>query len=274
MHPVLIDFGFDVGGLPIRLYTYGACMVLGLALAVVIFVWYSRRGHELFDLYLLALVTFLAGLLGSKLLFIVANFGYYRDLGFPLTDLAMSGMVWYGGVLLGVPAALVYVLIRRMKFLVLFDAAAPAMSVGHLWGRIGCFMAGCCYGSPTDLPWGVSFPPRSVAFIELLEKDVIPLGSTATMPLHPTQLYEAAGELAILACLLVFSRYKRFSGQVAGLYLVLYALMRFAVEFARGDMFRGGLVGLSTSQLVSIPLLLVGVGLLGWRFVWKRTGDS
>lgn len=275
MHPVLIDFGFSVGGIPVRLYSYGVCMVLGLALAVVLFVHRSRHNHELFDLWILALVTFVAGLIGSKLLFIVANLGHYRSFsGFPVREYFMSGMVWYGGVLLGVPAALVYALVRRMRFLELFDAAAPAMSIGHLWGRVGCFMAGCCYGAPTDLPWAVSFLPRSVAFSEMIEEDLIPIGSTTTLAVHPTQLYEAIAEVFILASLLVFYRYRRFSGQVAGLYFVLYALMRFGVEFTRGDTYRGSLAGLSTSQLISIPLLLLGVALLVWRLFLKWTGST
>jgi phosphatidylglycerol:prolipoprotein diacylglycerol transferase len=281
MHPVLIDFGFDVGGMPVRLYTYGLCMVVGLALALVAFVLKARHGHDLVDLWLLALVTFVAGLVGSKVLFVLANLDLYRGLhGFevagctfpPVREYLMSGMVWYGGVLAAVPAALVYALVRRMRFLPLFDAAAPALSLGHLWGRIGCFMAGCCYGSPSDLPWAVSFPPRSVAFLEMLEDGRLPPGSHETVPLHPTQLYEAGSELAILAALLVMARARRFPGQVAGLYLVLYAVARFLLEITRGDTYRGGFAGLSTSQWISIPILVAGVAFLTWGYFAHGAG--
>jgi len=274
MHPVLIDFGFELGGLPVRLYTYGACMVVGLAMAVVTFVVRGRRHNEVLDLYLLSLVTFVAGLLGSKVLFVLVNHDYYSALPPvhvrgctlpPVRDCLMSGMVWYGGVIAAIPAAAVYAFARGMRFLELFDAAAPALSLGHLWGRIGCFMAGCCYGSATDLPWGVSFPPASIAFVEMLDKDLLPPGSKATMPLHPTQLYEAASELVILAALLAFAPRKRSSGQVAGLYLVLYSVARFAIEFARGDLFRGSSLGLTTSQWISIVILASGVLLVSWR---------
>ncbi|MBW2264376.1 MAG: prolipoprotein diacylglyceryl transferase [Deltaproteobacteria bacterium] len=282
MHPVLIDFGFEFAGMPLRLYTYGACMVVGLGMALGVFVYGARHRHSMLDLYFLALLTFVAGLLGSKILFVLVNLDYYRSLpGLelggvtlpPLRDLMMSGMVWYGGVVFALPAALVYALARRMRFLELIDAAAPALSLGHLWGRVGCFMAGCCYGTPSDLPWAVSFPRRSVAFLEMLEKGVLPPGSQATMAVHPTQLYEVAAEVVVLACILTLARFKRFHGQVAGLYLVLYAVLRFIIEFSRGDMFRGGIIGLSTSQLISIPLLLLGVALLVRGYTFKKRGE-
>lgn len=277
MYPVLIDFGVEFAGTPLRLYTYGACMVCGLAMALGVFVYGARHRHHMLDLYFLALVTFVAGLLGSKILFILVNLDYYTTL--PPTaslprELMMSGMVWYGGVIFALPTALVYVLVRRMRFLPLFDVAAPALSLGHLWGRLGCFMAGCCYGKPTDLPWAVSFPKRSVAYLEMLEKGILPPGAQATMPLHPTQLYEVVGEALILAGLLVMARLKRFHGQVAGLYLVLYAVMRFLLELTRGDQFRGGAIGFSTSQLIAVPLLLLGIGLLVWGFIFRKRGND
>ena len=271
MHPVLVDFGLEFGGMPLRLYTYGACMVCGLGMALGVFVYQARHRYAMLDLYFLALVTFVAGLLGSKILFILVNLDYYTSLpGItigPATlphprDLMMSGMVWYGGLIFAIPASLVYVIARRMRFLELFDAAAPALSLGHLWGRLGCFMAGCCYGAPSELPWAVSFPKRSVAFLEMLEKGVLPPGSQATMALHPTQLYEVLAEVVALAAILVVARVKRFHGQVAGLYLALYGVLRFFIEFSRGDMFRGGVIGLSTSQIIAVPLLLLGVALL------------
>lgn len=273
MHPVLVDLGISFAGTPLRLYTYGACMVIGLGMALGVFVYGARRRHHMLDLYFLALVTFVAGLLGSKILFILVNLDYYTTLPPAASlprELMMSGMVWYGGVVFALPTALVYVLVRRMRFLELFDFAAPAMSLGHLWGRVGCFMAGCCYGAPSDLPWAVSFSRRSVAFLEMLEKGVLPLGARTTMPVHPTQLYDVLAEVVSLAAILVMARVKRFHGQVAGLYLVLYSVMRFIIEFYRGDMFRGGMIGLSTSQIISVPLLLLGVGLLVQGFIFKK----
>lgn len=286
VHPVLLDLGFELGGFPVRFYTYGLCMAVGLVLAVGLFANRARHHHDYLDLFLMAIFTFLGGLVGSKVLFILVNLDYYTALPPwqvqacggcslpPINHWLASGMVWYGGVLGAVPVALGFALARKMKFLLLADAASPALSLGHLWGRLGCFFAGCCYGAPTDMFWGVRFPPESVAYMEMVDVNILDRTARATMPLHPTQLYEVGAELMILLGLLVFSRYQRFKGQTAGLYLGCYGIFRFVVEFFRGDLSRGAAWNLSTSQWISLGLVALGGALFSWGYIWMRQEHS
>ncbi len=284
MHPVLFDLGFDLGGIPVRFYTYGLCMAIGFVMGVAVFVNKARHIHDHLDLLLLAIFTFGGGVIGAKLLFVLVNLRYYVALPGvscagctvpPFSEYLMSGMVWYGGVLFAIPSALVFARVRKMRFLSLADAAAPALSLGHLWGRVGCFFAGCCYGRPTDLPWAVRFPPASVAHMEMVDARIIDRGVATTMGLHPTQLYEAVAELFILISIIVFSRHQRFKGQTAGLYLTCYGIFRFVVEFARADMTRGAAAGLSTSQWISLGLVLVGAALFirVWVLGGRKPGE-
>jgi phosphatidylglycerol:prolipoprotein diacylglycerol transferase len=280
VYPVLWDPGIEIGGIPIRFYSYGLCMAVGFVSAMVLFVLRASRHHDPFELFLFTLFTFAGGFVGSKLMFILVNLEYYRELPSvqlggctfpPVRDYLMSGMVWYGGVLGALPVAAAYVAIRRLRFLHLADAAAPALSLGHAWGRLGCFFAGCCYGEPSSLPWAMTFPRSSVAWAELVEEGSLARTAERTMPLHPTQLYESAAELVIFLGLVVFSRHQRRRGQTAALYLTCYGAFRFAIEFLRGDLTRGGLAGLSTSQWISMGLFVLGAALFTWGWVrWHR----
>ena len=145
------------------------------------------------------------------------------------------------------------------------DITAPAIAIAHAFGRVGCFAAGCCYGIPTDAPWGVTFTNSYSGTL---------VGVPLNIPLHPTQLYSALGNLAIFGVLLWLYRRKRFDGQVFWSYTVLYGIFRFAVEFWRGDprgtMFSGML---STSQFVAILMVTVGLGMLA-RLQMSRSGRA
>jgi phosphatidylglycerol:prolipoprotein diacylglycerol transferase len=130
---------------------------------------------------------------------------------------------------------------------------APGIALGHVIGRLGCLLAGCCYGRPTELPWGVTFTsPVAAANV----------GTPLGIPLHPTQLYDAGAELLILAFLLIFEKRGRpFAGRTFWLYMLLYAISRFIVEIFRGDD-RGMLAGLSTSQVVSLLVVPAAIVML------------
>lgn len=156
-----------------------------------------------------------------------------------------GGLAYYGGFLLAVPVGLWFARRRRLGVWRIADLVAPFIALGLFFGRMGCFLNGCCFGSECDLPWAVRFPGQAQA-------------------VHPTQLYEAAAALAIAALLYAVVRpRKRAHGQVFAALLVLYGVARFLLEYVRADD-RGIYFGLSTSQWISLPFVAWGI------FFWVR----
>ena len=258
MYPELVRlFG---GGL----HTYGVLIAVGFLLAIVMTSRQARReGTDPDRLLDLAFWLLVAGFVGARLLFILTDLGHYvqacrgtgeaRTTGRVVWDCTRAlhvwegGLVWYGGFLAALGAGVWVLHRKRMKILRTADLIMPAVPMGHFFGRLGCFAGGCCFGKPTSGPLGVAFGPRSLAFNDLI--DVLPPGATVTMPLHPTQLYEALGELLIFFWLLWLGRRKRFDGQVLLAYLLAYPLLRTVVEVFRGDAGRRYIVEVSTRGL-------------------------
>jgi phosphatidylglycerol:prolipoprotein diacylglycerol transferase len=172
-----------------------------------------------------------------------------------------GGLTYYGG-LAGASAAAWWLLRRdRFPFWKAADMAGFAIPLGLTFGRIGCLLAGCCFGARCDLPWAVSFPWRSAASEEQFRDHLLPSATRWSLPVHPTQIYESAASLAIAAiCLVVVHPRKRYDGQVFAASIALYAVARFLLEFLRRDD-RGGALGLSTSQILGV-LLLAGAWLV------------
>jgi phosphatidylglycerol:prolipoprotein diacylglycerol transferase len=200
----------------------------------------------------LGLYCALAALAGAKLMMLVVDAGYYWEHPRRILSLEtlQAGGVFYGGLLGALAVAAWYLRKTRLSALVVADAFAPAIALGHAIGRIGCFAAGCCWGTECHLPWAVTF--TSMAASQLVG---VPLG----LPLHPTQLYESAAEFAIFGIL-----YWRFGrphgrGDIISLYLMLYGAARFLVEFFRYHE-QGNLWGtpLDASQWISLVLFAVG----------------
>ena len=162
---------------------------------------------------------------------------------------------------------------HRMPFFPYADAIIPSVAIGHAIGRLGCFAAGCCWGAACDphLPWAARFPPESLAYQSQLSNHVIQFGAARTLPIHPTQLYEAIGELGIFVALTLWRTRKRFHGELLALYLMLYAPLRALIETMRGDeergrvfnflgpLARGAWWNLSTSELISVAIFAFGV---------------
>jgi phosphatidylglycerol---prolipoprotein diacylglyceryl transferase len=166
-----------------------------------------------------------------------------------------GGLTYYGGLIGAVGAA--WFLLRRDKFPFwkAADMAGFAVPLGLAFGRMGCLLAGCCFGGSCDLPWAISFPWKSAASEAEFKAHLLPSAKLWSLPIHPTQIYESAASLAIAAfCLVWLHPRKRYDGQVFAAFLALYAVARFLIEFLRRDD-RGGLFGLSTSQLVGVGLL-------------------
>ena len=176
-----------------------------------------------------------------------------------------GGLTYYGG-LLGASVAAWFLLKRdRFPFWKAADMAGFAVPLGLAWGRMGCLLAGCCFGAESRLPWALSFPPKSPASEEQFKAHDLVSPHFWSLPVHPTQVYESAASIAIAAaCLLLVHPRKRYDGQVFAAFLALYAIARFLLEFLRRDD-RGGAAGLSTSQLIGIGLLAAAFALHRWR---------
>lgn len=240
---------FRIGNFPIN--TYGVFLALAFLGAIMVTVRLGGRdGLPKERIYDLCLWMLLSSLVGSKLLMLLTE-PEYRDHPAQLfsLDFLRSGGVFYGGLLGAVVSG--FFLMRRYKlpWWKTADACAPGIALGNVLGRQGCFSAGCCWGKPTTLPWGVKFTQLGH------EITGVPTG----VALHPTQLYESFAMLIVFVFLLWLHRHRRFSGQVILAYALLYAAIRFAIEFLRDDP-RGDLLGLttltglSTSQLIGIVI--------------------
>ncbi|HSQ64189.1 MAG TPA: prolipoprotein diacylglyceryl transferase [Polyangiaceae bacterium] len=172
-----------------------------------------------------------------------------------------GGLTYYGG-LVGAAIAAFYLLRRdKFPFWKAADMAGFTVPLGLAFGRMGCLLAGCCFGSTCELPWALSFPPRSPASESQAKEHLLSTMNVWSLRVHPTQIYESLASIAIAAaCLLWVHPRKRYDGQVFAAFLALYAVARFLLEILRRDD-RGGVFGLSTSQLIGVGLLAAAAGI-------------
>ena len=176
-----------------------------------------------------------------------------------------GGLTYYGGFLGATAAAVILLKRDRFPFWKAADMAGFAIPMGLGFGRMGCLLAGCCFGSVTKLPWGLSFPPRSPASDEQAKNHLLETARMWSEPVHPTQVYESAASLVVAAiCLYVVMPRKRYDGQVFAASLTLYAFARCVIEILRRDD-RGGVLGLSTSQLIGIALMVAAAVIHRYR---------
>jgi phosphatidylglycerol:prolipoprotein diacylglycerol transferase len=171
-----------------------------------------------------------------------------------------GGLTYYGGFAAASVTAWFILKKDRFPFWKAADMAGFVIPFGLGIGRMGCLLAGCCFGKPSDGPWALAFPPHSPASEAQFRQGLLDSPNLASLPVHPTQIYEAAGALAIAAVLLLYLHgRKRYDGHVFVAFVALYAIMRFCLEFWRADD-RGGWLGLSTSQLIGLVLVILAVG--------------
>ena len=245
MHPIL----FSVGSF--HFPTYGALMVLAILAALCTIVRLGRR-EELDTGLLLDFSTWLllVGLVGAKVLMVISDWGYYRR--YPGEILSwntfLAGGAFYGGIIAALLFAAWYIRLHHLSFWKVVDVYAPSVSLGLGIGRIGCFAAGCCYGKPTTSSWGV-------VFTDPIAHQVA--GTPLNIPLYPTQPIMSLASLSIFAILIWRYWKKSRDGEIFVLYIVLYAVARFFIEFLRGDEDRGFVFHhlLSTSQFIAILAL-------------------
>jgi len=253
VHPVLVRFG------PLTIHTYGVLVAAGFLLGLALAVKQAKKEgipqERIIDIGFYVLV---AAIVGSRLFFVAVNAGHYLKHPLDIFKIWEGGLVFYGGLILALPSALWYIRKHHLDGWRITDIFAPSIAIGHAVGRIGCFAAGCCHGRLCELPWAVTFhDPESLA--------------TTGIPLHPTQLYESAGEFLNFLILITLRRYQSFKGQLFWTYIFLYSVLRFVVEFFRGDEARGYLFGgISVSQGISVIMGIIAISVIAGKLLNKK----
>ena len=228
---------------PVTIHGYGLMIGIGVMVALLMGDYRAKKKGLNGDLiYGLTITTVILGFLCARVLFILAEWKAF--LADPKAFITGSGFVVYGGIIGGLLVIYGYCKIKKMDFLAYLDLMVPSVAMAQGFGRIGCFLAGCCYGKETDCFLGVTFTNSAFA----------PNG----VSLLPSQLFMAAGDFVIAAVLIWFAAKRPLKGKVSALYLILYSIGRFLVEFTRNDD-RGTVGVLSTSQFIGIFILLLGL---------------
>jgi phosphatidylglycerol:prolipoprotein diacylglycerol transferase len=245
MYPILIEFGF------FKIFTYGLLVATGFLVAILLASSRAEKegldSQKVLDLCFYVMVS---ALLGARLLYVIVEYRYFLASPLEIFKFWKGGLVFYGGLILGVLISLWYLKRSQMPMWKTADLLAPSIALGQSIGRWGCFFAGCCYGKKTDVAWGITFTdPRSLA----------PFG----ISLHPTQVYLSLNAVLIFMFLMWLSKRKVFDGQILWSYGILYSIGRFVIEYFRGDD-RGFAVEqiLSTSQFVGVFIFILSAFML------------
>jgi phosphatidylglycerol---prolipoprotein diacylglyceryl transferase len=253
VHPILFSLG------PLTIYSYGvllaAAYLVGLGLAVRRANAAGMDGNRILDLGIWVII---AALVGAKALLFLLDFDHFTSSWDNFLTLMRSGGVFYGGLIGAVVVCIYQLRKHRLAVWPSGDLFAPGIALGYMVGRLGCLMAGCCFGRETDVAWAITFTDPAAS---------LNVGTPLNVPLHPTQIYESLAGLVIFGLLLIIERRGRqFPGRTFWSFVLLYAVSRFIIEFYRGDD-RGFVFDMvSTSQAISLllaPLSLVMLWYLG-----------
>lgn len=255
---------FEILGVSVK--SYGLMIAIGLVMAMLVGTIRARKKKLNDELIIdIAIIAAISGFAGAKLLYVIVEWKQF--IANPLEALGSSGFVVYGGIIMGTVVCILYCRYKKVNVTDYFDLVMPEIAIAQGFGRIGCFMAGCCYGARTDAWYGVVFPSSGMA----------PSG----VKLIPTQLISAAGDFAIAIVLVALADsvikkndesrgYGQVSGDIGATYLIMYGIGRFLIEFLRND-YRGAVGFMSTSQFISIFIVLAGVGIMAVTRLKHRT---
>lgn len=239
MKPILFEiWGFDV-------YGYGLMIAIGILSAIYLFVNRSKKkGYDEDKIFNMTIIAIISGILGGKVLYIITDFKYVIENPSVIIKDFGLGFVIYGAIIFGVLSVYCYCRSKKWNALEVFDLVVPGLALAQCFGRIGCFLAGCCYGAETHSYIGIVFPKESLA----------PSG----VSLYPTQLMSSGFDFLLAIFLLWYDKKNKKSGRVFAMYLIVYSIGRFLIEFLRNDP-RGNVGILSTSQFISIITLILGM---------------
>lgn len=231
---------------PLTVYGYGFMIAMGVLAAWFVAEQRARRLHLAYEhIFYLVVWCAVGGFASAKILFWITNWKEF--LQNPREIIGSEGFVVYGGIIGGILVGWLYCTIKKLKFLTYFDLMMPSIALAQGFGRIGCLLAGCCYGKETTGPLAITFTDSAFA--------------PNHVPLIPTQIYSSILDFAHFFLLLYVAKHKKADGQVAGCYLICYSIGRFVIEMFRGDIERGNVGIFSTSQFISLFILIIGIGL-------------
>ncbi|HEX7577275.1 MAG TPA: prolipoprotein diacylglyceryl transferase [Verrucomicrobiae bacterium] len=250
MHPIAFQLG------PVTIHWYGVMIALAFLAGLWTATLRARRenisGEKIADVTLWLMVGAIAG---ARFVYVAT---YWREqfANQPFREVFMiqhGGLVFYGGFIGAAIAGFIYIRWKKMPLWKTVDVLAPSVALGSVFGRIGCLLNGCCYGHPTDLPWGLTFTnPQAHEFS----------GTPLNIPLHPTEIYDALLNFGLYVFLAWLFRRKKFDGQVFATYLIGYAITRSITEYFRGDYTNLHYhLGLTPAQWVGVPIFVAGLAL-------------
>ena len=244
MHPIL----FHLGSFPV--HSYGVMIALAFLFGLWTATLRARRenisSEKIADVTLWLMV---GAILGARIVYVTT---YWREefADQPFSEIFMiqhGGLVYYGGLIGATIAGMIYIHWKKLPLWKTADVIAPSIALGSVFGRTGCLLNGCCYGRPTDLPWGIRFPADH---------------PTGGVPVHPTEIYDGLLNLILYFFLAWLFRRKKFDGQIFATYLLCYAVTRSFVEYFRGDYSNLHYhLGLTPAQWIGVPIFVAGLAL-------------
>jgi len=256
VHPIAFQLG------PFTVHWYGVMIALAFLVGLWTATGRARQvnipGERIADVVLWLLA---GSIIGARFVYVTT---YWQDefAGQPLTEIFKlwhGGLVYYGGLIGAILAGFIYLHWKKLPLWKTADVLAPSIALGNVFGRIGCFLNGCCYGRVCHLPWAVQFPNQSYAWAQQHQEGLV-AGNAPSLPVHPTELYDCVNNFLLYLLLAWLFRRKKFDGQVFATYLIGYAITRTIMEYFRGDYPPDHIhYGLTPGMLVSIPILVAGL---------------
>jgi len=258
MHSIFFELG------PLTIHWYGVFMALGFTGGLLNWIWLGRKlGRDAQFCSDLMFWVMISGILGARIAYVLENWQVYAADPASIVRIDQGGLVFYGGFVASGAAVVIFALRKKVKILSLLDFVITSVPLAHALGRIGCFMNGCCFGSCTSSPLGVQFPKGAAPWMEHYKAGLIDKAADLSCSVHPVQLYESCYNFLLYILLVWLFRRTKQVGVVSAIYLMLYSVGRFSIEFFRGDRGERVAVGaLSIGQFISIPLFVTGLALL------------
>ena len=256
MYPTL----FKIGPFPIR--SWGVMLAIAFVVGIIMAQRRAKRyGIEPGFILDLSIIILVSSIVGARLAYVIDHLDFYLHNPSKIFGewegglIFCGGLILYGGILLAIPVSIYYARKRKVNVPKLMDVLAPSLAIGLFFARIGCFLNGCCFGKPTNLPIGVTCPEGS------------PAGWIFNVPIHPTQLYSAVAGLAMFFTLMRIEKVKKFDGALFWYFLGMYGSWRFFVDFLRYyEPSEYVVLNLTFNQIISLLILIFSV----WRIWYGR----